>query len=368
MLVESFISADSHVVEPADLWVTRMDKRFRDRAPRLEPRENGDYWVVEGLHTLPIGLFGPMINDKQKGAIERGQERRYQETRPGAYNFEARVVDQRLDHVEAEIIYPGFCLTLFGIPDAEYQRECIRVYNDWLAEFCGGAPKNLIGVGMLPMRGPVEWAISEAERCAKMGLHGLMIPAVKRKPSYHEPVYDQMWSALQEIGLPIGVHSGADDEPLSIERDIPLHATVCDNKMFMMQRSLALLLTSAVPQRYPKLRFVIVEGGIGWIAAQLRFMDHWWEDHHRWMTPKLDEPPSFYFKRQFWATFEDDRPGILTRHLLGVERLMWGSDYPHTEGTFPFSIQRIQTDFADVPEIEVRMIVRDNAARLYGIG
>jgi hypothetical protein len=123
MPVESFISADSHVVEPADLWITRMDKRFRDRAPRLEPRETGDYWVVEGLHTLPIGLFGPMVNDKQNGAIERGQERRYQETRPGAYNFEARIVDQRLDHVEAEIIYPGFCLTLFGIPDAEYQRD-----------------------------------------------------------------------------------------------------------------------------------------------------------------------------------------------------------------------------------------------------
>ncbi|HJU29705.1 MAG TPA: amidohydrolase family protein, partial [Candidatus Binataceae bacterium] len=185
--------------------------------------------------------------------------------------------------------------------------------------------------------------------------------------SYHEPVFDPFWAALEELNLPIGVHSGADDEPLSIDRDIPLHATVCDNKMFMMQRSLALLITSAVPQRYPKLRFVIVEGGIGWIAAQLRFMDHWWEDHHLWMRPKLDEPPSFYFKRQFWATFEDDRPGILTRHLLGVDRLMWGSDYPHTEGTFPFSIQRISQDFVDVPENETRMMVRENAARLYRI-
>jgi predicted TIM-barrel fold metal-dependent hydrolase len=137
--------------------------------------------------------------------------------------------------------------------------------------------------------------------------------------------------------------------------------------MFMMQRSLALLITSAVPQRFPKLRFVIVEGGIGWIAAQLRFMDHWWEDHHRWMQPKLDESPSTYFKRQFWATFEDDRPGVLTRHLLGVDRLMWGSDYPHTEGTFPFSIQRIGQDFVDVPEDETRLMVHDNAAHLYGL-
>jgi predicted TIM-barrel fold metal-dependent hydrolase len=198
-------------------------------------------------------------------------------------------------------------------------------------------------------------------------MRGLMIPAVKRNPSYHEPVYDPLWAALQELRLPVGVHSGADDEPLAIDRDIPLHATVCDNKMFMMQRSLALLITSAVPQRYPKLRFVIVEGGIGWIASQLRFMDHWWEDHHCWMQPKLEEPPTFYFKRQFWATFEDDRPGILTRHLLGIDRLMWGSDYPHTEGTFPFSIERIRQDFADVPEDETRLMVRGNAASLFGV-
>jgi len=367
MHFEKFISADSHVLEPADLWTERMNERFRDRAPHLESRENGDLWVAEGLHKLAIGLLGPMVNDKEKGVIETGFERRYKETRPGANQPHARLLDQQQDHVEAEVIYPGFSLALFGIPDAEYQRECIRVYNDWLAEFCAAVPNRLLGIGMLPMCGPVEWTIAEAQRCAKMGLRGFMIPALKRKPSYHEPVYDPMWAALQELDLPVGVHSGADDEPLSFNPDIPLHAAVCENKMFMMQRSLALLITSAVPQRYPKLRFVIVEGGIGWIAAQLRFMDHWWEDHRRWMQPKLEEPPSFYFKRQFWATFEDDRAGILTRHLLGVDRLMWGSDYPHTEGTFPFSIERIGQDFEDVPEDETRLMVRDNAAALYRI-
>ena len=114
-----------------------MDQRFRARAPRLEACEKGDVWVVEGLNTLDIGLFGPMVSDKAKGGIERGQERRHEDTRAGANNPEARLVDQRLDHVDAEVIYPGLCLTLFGIPDVEYQRECIRVYNDWLAEFCG---------------------------------------------------------------------------------------------------------------------------------------------------------------------------------------------------------------------------------------
>src|ERR1700731_1525925 len=189
MPIESFISADSHVVEPADLWITRMDRRFRERAPRFDRGPQGDHWVVEGLNSLPIGLFGPMVSEKAQGGIDdRGQERRHDETRAGANNPEARIVDQKLDHVEAEIVYPGLCLTLFGIPDAEYQRECIRVYNDWLAEFCGGEPARQLGSGMLPMRGPIEWAIEEAHRCAKKGLRGVMIPAVKRTPSYHEPV------------------------------------------------------------------------------------------------------------------------------------------------------------------------------------
>jgi predicted TIM-barrel fold metal-dependent hydrolase len=344
-----------------------MDRRFRDRAPHIETREKGDFLVVDGVYSLTVDLLGPMMNDKEKGAITQGTGRRLEDARPGGFNWQARILDQGRDHVEAEIIYPGLCLGFFGIPDAEYQRECIRVYNDWLAEFCAGHPKRLLGVGMLPMRGPVEWAIAEAERCAKLGMRGLMIPAIKRNPSYHEPVFDPFWAAMEEIGLPIGVHSGAEDEPLGFARDIPLFLSVCDKKMFMMQRSLRLLITSDLPQRFPTLRLVIVEGGIGWIAAQLRFMDHWWEDHHRWMQPKLDESPSTYFKRQFWATFEDDRPGVLTRHLLGVDRLMWGSDYPHTEGTFPFSIQRISQDFAGVPEAETRLMTHDNAAHLYGI-
>jgi predicted TIM-barrel fold metal-dependent hydrolase len=368
MAIQSFISADSHVVEPPDLWTTRMEQRFRARAPRIERTAAGDHWVAEGLNSLPIGLFGPMVSEKAQGGIDdRGQERRYEDTRPGANNPEARLVDQRLDHVEAEVIFPGFCLTLFGIPDPEYQRDCIRVYNDWLAEFCGGEPRRLIGNAMLPMRGPVDWAIAEAQRCAKMGLRGLMIPATKRKPSYHEPVYDKLWAALDELNLPIGVHSGADDEPLAIETGIPLQAQVCENKMFMMQRSLALLLTTAIPQRFPKLRFVIVEGGIGWIAAQLRFMDHWWEDHHRWMQPKLEEPPSFYFKRNFWATFEDDRPGILTRHLLGVDRLMWDRTIHIPKARFPSRWNAFARISSDVAEDETRMMVHGNVAALYGI-
>lgn len=113
--------------------------------------------------------------------------------------------------------------------------------------------------------------------------------------------------------------------------------------------------------------FALVEGGIGWIASLLRFMDHWWADHHHWMEPKLDEPPSFYFHPQFWATFEDDRPGLLTRELLNVDHLMWGADYPHTEGTFPRSREQVAKDFKGIPANEVKKMVSENGSLLYGV-
>ena len=102
---------------------------------------------------------------------------------------------------------------------------------------------------------------------------------------------------------------------------------------------MANLISGSVPQRYPKLRFVLAEGGIGWVASVLRMMDHYWSDHQHRMEPKTDEDPGVYLKRQFWATFEDDRAGILTRELIGLDRLLWGSDYSHTNGTFPYSQQ-----------------------------
>lgn len=365
-----YVSADGHVVEPADLWTTRMDKRFRDRAPRVESRPEADYYIIEGLTEFPVGLEGVTIEEKIQGQVTTPKGRRHAETRPGAWDPQPRLVDQERDHLRAEVIYPGgFGLQFFHVQDAEYQREIIRVYNDWISEFCSAAPDRLLGSALLPMRGPVEWAVEEAERIAGMkGIRTILIPAEVER-SYAHSDYNPMWDALQDIGLPVSTHSGTGTGEAifaKIER-LGTGLGVTDNKVLQPMRAMADLIWGAVPQRYPQLRFVVVEGGIGWVASLLGFMDHWWNDHRHWMEPQLDEAPSTYFKRQFWATFEDDRAGILTRELVGVDRLMWGSDYPHTEGTFPYSQEQIMRDFMGVPEAEVYQMVTSNAAQLYGL-
>src|SRR6266540_2566656 len=132
------LSADSHIVEPADLWLMRMDKKWRDKAPRIAALdETGDYIVIDGLRPRPLAFEGPMADLKA----------------------------QDLDSVAGEIIYPGVGLTLVRAPDADYLYACCRAYNDWLAEYCQPYPDRLKGVGMIPCRGPMEWAVAETERC-----------------------------------------------------------------------------------------------------------------------------------------------------------------------------------------------------------
>ncbi|MGH7962381.1 MAG: amidohydrolase family protein [Candidatus Binatia bacterium] len=363
-LTFSFVSADGHVVEPADLWTTRMDRRFRDRAPHIDAQPQGDFFVIDGVPPLPIGIESVAIEDKIAGRATTPQGR-HDQARPGASDPAARLVDQELDHLRAEVIYPNLGLALGAAPDDDYVHECCRAYNDWLSEFCAAAPRRLLGVALLSLKGPVAWAAEEAQRAAKKGLCSFMIPTEVPGHSYQEKEYNRLWAALEEIGLPVALHVAAEEPFYTKVGRLGFIRALIDTKICSPERAVADLIFGAVPQRYPNLRFVIAEGGIGWIAALLRTMDHWWEDHHGWMRPKVEEKPSVYFRRQFWATFEDDRAGVMTRNLIGVDRLMWGSDYPHTEGTFPRSLEQISKDFADVPDSDVRKMVVSNAATLY---
>jgi predicted TIM-barrel fold metal-dependent hydrolase len=366
--MDKFISADSHLMEPPDLWATRMDRRLRDRAPRPQLIGGENFWTVD--NTPIISMESPLLASterKHRPAIERRAAIKHEDVRPGGLDAHLRLVDQDLDSIAAEVVYPNWALFFFSISDPEYQRQCIRVFNDYAAEFCSAEPKRLIGAGMLPLRGPIDWAIEEARHCARLGLRGVLITAGLPARPYLDPYYEPLWDALDDLDLLVGMHSGAREELFKRANEGMGDFWIVDQKMMVLQHGFTGLIAAAIPQRHPRLRFVMVEGGIGWIAPVLRLMDHWWEDHHEWIQPHLDETPSFYFKRQFWATFEDDRPGLMTRHLLNIDHLMWGSDYPHSEGTFPYSRQQIAKDFADIPAEETDKLVRRNAASLYGI-
>ncbi len=365
-LTEKYISADSHVVEPADLWTKRMGGAWRERAPHFIEGADTDYMIVEGIPPVQgADLMAGMMDDKLKGRALDRSKNHFRDVRPESIDPKLRLGDQDIDHIRAEVLYPNYALMLYGAPDPEYKRECCRAYNDWLIEFCSAAPKRYVGVAMLPTSGTIEWAVKEAERVRRAGLQSVTIPSCQPKTPWWDPYYKPLWAALQDHEMILAFHNAATEEP--VRQDLPLLPLVLDLKMVGQVRTLGGILSSGVPQDYPKLKFVVVEGGIGWVAAAVRLLDHLWEDHRGWIEPHLDEAPSFYCKRQFYFTFEDDKAGLLTRELLNVDHLMWGSDYPHTEGTFPRSREQIAKDFAQLSEAETRKMVIDNAAKLYGI-
>ncbi len=366
MQPERILSADSHVIEPADVWTARIERRFADRAPRVVKQaggRSGDFFVAEGLRPFPVAGFA-VAGVEPKDFGERMQSG-YPGVRPSAWDPVERMKDQERDGVSAEVLYPSLAMRLFQMEDGALRAASFRAYNDWLADYCGHNPRRLAGIAMISLDDPAEGA-RELERAAKRGLKGAMIwGAAPAELPYSDPAYDVFWAAAQDLSTPVSLHilterRGGGDLSSVMKGYPALHHSV--------ERSLAELIFAGVLERFPRLRFVSVENDIGWIPHFLQRLDHSYEKYRYLERAAIPNPPSFYFRRQVSATFQDDRVGVVMRSFIGVDRLMWASDFPHSDSTWPHSREVIARDFEGVPESERRQIVAENVAALYGIG
>jgi predicted TIM-barrel fold metal-dependent hydrolase len=371
MSVEKLISADSHVTEPGNLWVERLDKQFRDRAPRVVEnppgQKPGAYFVLEGIP--PIHLAQGIGAGKTPEELPQFfRESTYKDARPGGWDPVERLKDMDIDGVAAEVIYTTLGFRQFWLTDAALQRACFRVYNDWLAEYCAYAPQRLAGLAMISLY-DIDEAVQELRRCARRGLRGALIwcsPPDDRP--YSSPHYDPFWAEAQELGMPLSLHSitGVGPESRLIIKD-PLdryvRSTVLSHEV---QRSLTVLIFSGVLERFPHLRFVSAENEVGWLTFFLQKLDQA-QDEYRYLYPTpLKLKASEYFRRQVYATFIDDPVGVATRQFIGVENILWSSDYPHTVSTWPHSREVVARDLQGVPDHDAQKIAWENAARLYG--
>ena len=367
------ISSDSHVSEPPDLWVERLDTKYRDRAPRvvLNPEgQEGAYFVYEGYppHNLAIGLGAGRTPEELAAFLKTGT---YADARPGGWDPAQRLPDMELDGVEAEVLYTTLGFRLFWLKDAGLQRACFRVYNDWLAAYCSYAPKRLKGLALISLYDPKEGA-QELERCAKLGLKGAMIwcspPADQ---PYSSEIYDPFWAAAQDLDMPVSLHAITGMERIPWEYGAEKRAMRSTVTPHEIEKSFSILILSGVLERFPRLKIVSAENNCGWLPYYLQRMDRGFARFGPsgtvtpWPT-KLTLKPSEYFRRQMYCTFIDDSFGVASRHWIGVDNVMWSSDYPHTASTWPHSRDIIARDFKDVSEVEKRKIVRENVAQLYG--
>ncbi len=347
------ISADCHVLEPPDLWERRVAPKFRHRLPRMELDDRGrKTLVVEGQRPTRIRDFSLEGDD-----LERAKG--------GSWEAAKRHADLDRDGIDAEVVYPNRGLLMWASPDPEHQTEMCRVWNDWAIEVFPPDQKRSLPVAAIAPRN-VGAAVREVERVARLGYRVVFLPVQVADQPYNLPLYEPLWAAVQDAGLPVSFHVGTGKDPRTASGNGGAILNYVWHALSTAIEPVTQLCVSGVLQRFPGLRFATVEAGIGWLAWTLWVMDEGYRKHHFWVAPKLEMLPSEYFRRQGYATFQDDPVGLETRGWIGVENLMWGDDYPHHEGTWPRSREVIDRTMGGLTDEERRQVLGLTAAKLYG--
>jgi len=373
------ISCDDHMdlgQLPADLWTTRLPAALRDRAPHIEERDGQAVWVCDGK--MWGSWVGKSLSNEQLArpkpiynAFDRGGVLDQSARRPAV--AELRLEDMDRDGVQTQVIFgPIFQIST---DDPVLRVACYRVYNDWLMEFCAAAPDRLIGVPMLPET--PEGATEELRRLgAKGGVRQVNLMIAQIKPKLDDPVWEPLWQALEETGIILSWHITV-FLPVPGSRAAGKAASVFENTKGFLNNFLEPfvdLFAWGILERHPMLKMVMAEAGTGWLPWLVQELDyrHWrlWEAKEFWADKggsQLETKPSELFKRQIYATFQEDHAAMSLIPFFGEGHLLWASDYPHPDSVWPNSKAAIERQMRDLSPEMRRKLTHDNAAKLYGL-
>jgi predicted TIM-barrel fold metal-dependent hydrolase len=291
--------------------------------------------------------------------------------RRGEFDPAVRIRELDADGIAAEVIFPqmapfgaGLMQYRFAVTEEQSFAGC-QAYNRWLADFCRANPKRHAGVALIDVE-DIDASVAEIRAVKELGLRGVLLPSsTGRHPFYHHPRYEPLWAVCEELELPLHSHSGWSPDYGDVACATAMYITEVD---MWAQRPFAALMWSGAFERHPRLKYVLTETGVGWVVEKLRVLEFKADNPiFKHFTRKLSLKPSEYFARNCWlgASFMPLHEGRF-RHAIGVDRLMWGSDYPHLEGTWPNTLKALQETFSSYPEDEIRAILGGNAAQVYG--
>ncbi|MGH7907204.1 MAG: amidohydrolase family protein [Candidatus Binataceae bacterium] len=367
-------SADSHVLEPPHTYIDRIDRRFKDRAPRMIYDENhGDTFVIDGIYR-PVMMA--LLSAAGKTPSEISHKARFDELQRGGWDPAVRIADQESDGIAAEILYPSAGMLICKHLDFDYRKACLDAYNLWLAEFCSFNPDRLLGIGMVSMRS-VDDSIAELRQIKKLRLRGVMLPGWPAIEDYDSKTYDPFWDACVDLQLPVTFHhlSGTRDPNERTDtvygnanRGINSKLNGWMNLLRGNQDLLSMFVFGGVFERHPELKLVCAEADAGWAPHFMYRMDYAYDHHrHHIRTEPLSRPPSEYFRKNIYVTFQDDLIAFKTRGLMNIRRLMWANDFPHFDSTWPRSREVIEAQTAGMTEDERNFVLHDNLAECYGL-
>jgi predicted TIM-barrel fold metal-dependent hydrolase len=389
----NMISVDDHVMEPKELWQEQLPASLRERGPRTvrekvklsfkgghygfeRNAEDGqwcDVWLFDDLVT-PTGLL------HAPAGVPRDEQRNipavYEDFRDGTWDQTARLADMDLNHVDAAINYPNIFPRFAGQgflerSDKELALTCLRIYNDWMIDdWCAGAGKGrLIPLTLVPRWDPAL-AAEEVRRCAAKGSYAIAFSenvAKLGQPSLYTGAWDVLWQACQETDTSVSMHIGSSSSMPTTSDDAPL-ATSMSMYAQNAQGSLCDWVFSGSLERFPDITIAYAESQVGWMPFQLERMDAVWRDG-RGDVDHVKTLPSEQVKGRVYGCVFDDLHGLINRDAVGTDHILWETDYPHSDGTFPHSRKIAHELFtaAGMNAEECRMVLRSNAVKAYGL-
>jgi len=357
------ISADSHVVEPPDLFESRVASGLKDRMPKLGEVDGAAGWLVEGVEPLPLAsTFATGTGwRKPSGPV------RWDDVMSGLYEPAERVVAQDSDSVDGEVLYPstGLWDAIKLSDDAEVKLAAAIAYNDWLAEFCAHAPDRFFGVAKIPTTSVAD-AVAELQRANDMGLKGALLDAYPSGSRVGgSPDDDPFWELANELRVPVSIHYGIGEQASSLPP-----AGIAPGLKPQMSDAILPMAAAGVFDRFPDVKVVLAHGDAGWALHWMETFDITYvRQKHLQQFPLQDDNavPSDYMRKFCFFTVHHDRSAIRDRHLLGEVHLMWGSHFPYDDSNWPDNRQQAIRLTDEVSAETRRSVLADNVGRLYGL-
>lgn len=364
------VSVDDHLVEPAHLFRDHVAPEFKDRAPHVITTSRGEErWVVDDKVLAPVGSFAVAGRVKTELHLEPAN---YAQVRRGTYDPRARIDDMNADGVLASLNFAtmaGFSGEAFlKGRDKALMLAIVRAYNDWhLDEWCAAAPGRLIPVCFIPLW-DADLAVAEIRRVKRKGACAICIPELPVQfglPSFHRDFWDPIFAACIDTDIVVCVHIGTGGGFRFPSEDSPLDVAITTMNITMADVA-ADLLFSPVLRKFPKLKFALSEGYMGWVPFFKERADFVYEFHRHWSNQDFgSDKPSDLIRRHFLVCFTEDKVGIKLRHDIGIEMIAWECDYPHADSTWPRSPERLWDTIKVLPRDEIDLITHRNAMRFF---
>lgn len=376
------IDADQHGNPPLIFWKDYLPEKFKDQAPWLEKRDDAVYAWFEGRERKlnPLSTRNALASLEAKARMELDPSINLATT-----DAATRLGHMDTDGIDVAVMYGGGPL---GTTNTELYFESFRAYNRYMKDYCDHDRNRLLPVGYLPMR-DVNESIQILHEVARMGFTTVNIPAFPQDPDlkgldqifgnpmtlaltgnphgerqYNQPEFDPFWAAAQDLDIALSLHLGT--RPVRFDKKEHFLPDLLMSKMTMAE-PVAILIFGGVFDRFPRLRFGTIESGGGWMAFASDYMDRTWEKQKVWTESAIKHYPSHYMDQNVYASFIHDRIAIECCHMPGARNVMWSSDFPHSETTYPESGKWIERLFKDIPESDRRAILCDNATRFFRV-